>query len=46
METKRYDHSHLGRIDNGPLPLPNVTEAKMFVFLAITVQMGHGIQTN
>ena len=24
-------------------PLPDVTEAKMLVFLAITIQMGHGI---
>jgi len=41
METKRYYHSHLDRIDDGPLPLPDVTEAEMLVFLPITIQMGH-----
>jgi hypothetical protein len=44
METKRYYHGHLDRIDNGPSPLPNMTEAKMLVFLAITIQMGHSIR--
>jgi hypothetical protein len=37
METMRYYHGHLDRIDDGPLPLPNVTEAEMLVFLAITI---------
>jgi len=45
-KTKIYYHGHLDRIDDGPLPPPNVTEAEMLVFLAITIQMGHYIQTN
>ena len=45
METKRYYHSHLDRVENGPLPPhPDVTEAEMLVFLAITVPMGHCIR--
>ena len=44
METKRYYQGHLDRINDGPLPLPDVTEVKMLVFLAITIQMGHCIQ--
>jgi len=46
METKRYYHGHLDRVDDRLWPLPNVTEAEMLVFLAITLQMGHCIQTN
>ena len=41
---KRHYNSHLDRIDDGPLPLPDVTEAEMLVFLAITMQMGHCIR--
>jgi hypothetical protein len=44
METTRYYHSHLDRIDDGPSPLPDMTEAEMLVFLAITIQIGHCIQ--
>ena len=40
METKRYYHGHLDRIDDRPSPLPDITEAKMLVFLAI-IQMEH-----
>jgi len=43
VETNRYYHDHLDRLDEGPLPQPDVTEAKMLVFLAITIQMGHCI---
>jgi len=46
METKRYYHGHLDRIDDGLLPFPSVTEAEMLVFLAITIQMGHCIRAN
>jgi len=46
METKRHYHSHVGRIDGGPSPLPDVSEAEMFVFLVITELMGHYIGTN
>jgi hypothetical protein len=41
---KRHYHGHLDRIDDGPLPLPGVTDAEMLVFLAITMQMGHCIR--
>src|SRR5215510_12576011 len=44
VETNRYYHDHLDRIDEGPSPLPDVTEAEMLVFLAITIQMGHCIR--
>jgi hypothetical protein len=44
VETNRHYHDHLVRLDKGPSPLPDVTEAEMFVFLAITIQMGHRIQ--
>jgi hypothetical protein len=40
METNRYYHDHLDRLDEGPSPLPEVTEVEMLVFLAITIQMG------
>jgi len=40
VETNRYYHDHLDRFDEGPSPLPDVTEAEMLVFLAITIQMG------
>jgi hypothetical protein len=40
METNRYHHGHLGRTDDGSSPLPDVTEAEMFVFLAIKIQIG------
>jgi len=43
VETNRYYHDHLDRLDKGPLPLPDVTEADMLVFLTITIQMGHCI---
>jgi len=32
------------RLDDGPFPEPDVTEAEMFVFLALTIQMGHGVR--
>ena len=44
VETNRYYHDHLDRIDEGPSPLPDLTEAEMLVFLAITIQMGHCIR--
>ena len=43
VETNRYCHDHLDRLDEVPSPLPDVTEAEMLVFLAITIQMGHCI---
>jgi hypothetical protein len=43
VKTNRYSHDHIDRLDEGPLPLPNMTEAKMLVFLETTIQMGHCI---
>ena len=40
VETNRY----YDRLDDGPSPEPDVTEAEMFVFLALTVHMGHGVR--
>jgi hypothetical protein len=31
VETNRYYHDHLDRLDEGPSPLPDVTEAEMLV---------------
>jgi hypothetical protein len=39
VDTNRYYHWAMDRLDNGPSPQPDVTEAKMFVFLTITIQM-------
>ena len=44
VETNRYYHDHLDRLDEGPSPLPDVTEAEMLMFLALTIQMGHCIR--
>ncbi len=44
VETNRYYHDHLNRLDGGPSPLPDVTEAEMIVFLVITIQMRHCIR--
>ena len=43
METNKYYHDNLDRLDERPSPLPDMTEAKMLVFLALTIQMGHYI---
>ena len=39
VETNRYYHDHLERLDEGPSPQPDVTEAEMLMFLAVTIQM-------
>jgi hypothetical protein len=44
VETNIYYHDHLDRLDEGPSPLPDVTEAEMLVFLALTIQMRHCIR--
>jgi len=44
VETNCYYHDYTDRLDDGPSPEPDVTEAKMFVFLALTIQMGHGVR--
>ena len=41
VETNRYYHAHIDRLDEGPSPQPDVTEAEMLVFLAIIINMGH-----
>jgi len=43
VKTNRYYHDHLDRLDQGPLPQPDVTQAEMRVFLALTISMGHCI---
>jgi hypothetical protein len=43
VETNRYYHQYLDNIDEGLSPQHDVTEAEMFVFLAVTLQMGHTI---
>ena len=44
VETNRYYHDYIDRLEDGPSPEPDVTEAEMFVFLALTVPMGHGVR--
>ena len=41
VENNRYYHDHLDRLDQGPSPQPDVTEAKMHLFLAITISLEH-----
>ena len=44
VETNCYYQDYIDRLDDGPSPEPDVNEAKMFVFLALTMQMGHGVR--
>jgi len=44
VETNRYYHEYLERLDEGPSPQPDVTQSEMLVFLAVTIQMGHCIR--
>ena len=44
METNHYHHQFLENSDNGHSPEREVTEAEMFPFLALTLQMGHTVQ--
>jgi hypothetical protein len=41
VETDRYYHDYITRLDDddGHSPEPDVTDAEMFVFLALTIQM-------
>jgi len=39
LETNRYYQDYIDGLDDEPCPEPDVTEAEMFVFLALTVQM-------
>ena len=43
VETNRCYH-YIDILHDGPSPEPDVTEAEMFVFLALTIQMGHGVR--
>jgi len=40
VETNHYYQDYIDR----PSPEPDVTEAEMFVFLELTIQMGHGVR--
>jgi len=44
VETNRYYHQFLDSFEDGPSPQHDVTEAEMFSFLALTLQMGHTVQ--
>jgi len=44
VETNRYYHDCFDSTDGQHHPQRDVTEAEMFVFLALTLQMGHTIQ--
>ena len=37
VEPNRYYHDYLDRLDDGPSPDPDVTEAEMFVFLRLHI---------
>jgi len=43
METNRSYQDYIDRLDNGPSHETDITEAETFVFMALTIQMGHGI---
>jgi len=45
VEMNRYYHQFLENSDDGPSPEREVTEAEMFAFLALTLQMGHTVQS-
>jgi hypothetical protein len=45
-ETNHYYKQYLGFLDNGPFPVPEVTETEMFLFPSIIKQMGHSIHEN
>jgi len=44
VETNCYYHQFLDDFEDGPSPQREVTEAEMFSFLALTLQMGHTVQ--
>jgi hypothetical protein len=37
---------YLNFLDNGPSPVPDVTESETFLFLALIIQVGHDIRDN
>jgi hypothetical protein len=46
VEANRYYYDHHDTLDKGPSPLPDMTEAEVLVFLAITVQRDVAHWTN
>jgi len=44
VETNHYYHQFLENSDDRHSPEHEVTEAEMFAFLALTLQMGHTVQ--
>ena len=42
--TNRYYHQFLDNFEDGPSPQHEVTEAEMFSFLALTLEMGLTVQ--
>jgi len=44
VEMNRYYHQFLDNFEDGPSTQCEVTEAEMFSFLALTLQMGHTVQ--
>jgi len=44
VETNCYNHQFLDNFEDGPFPQHEVTEAEMFSFLALTLQMGQTVQ--
>ena len=44
VETNRYYHQFLDNFEDGPSPQRELTEAEIFSFLALTLQMGHTVQ--
>jgi len=46
VENNHYYQDYIDRLGEGTSPEPDVSEAEMFVFLALTIQMGHGVRDN
>jgi len=44
VETNCYYQDYVDRLDDGPSPEPDITQAEIFVFLALKIQMGHGVR--
>jgi hypothetical protein len=44
MKSNRYHNLNLDGRDGTPNPLRDIMNSEMFLFLAIIVQMGHGIR--
>ena len=44
VKINHYYYNYVDRLDDRRFPEPDVTEAEMFVFLALTMQMRHGVR--